>query len=132
MFDLTRVSCLSFDFIDLVLNHEDYFALRKLYTVKDLFNAGVHLGHAMGTLDDRMRPFIFGKRFNQLIIDLDQTAEFLHTALNVTAHISYRGGIILFVLRNRMNGHLVEQTAIDAGEYAHTRYRLRRTSTVFF
>lgn len=69
-----------------------------------------------------MEPYLFGSRFDQDIIDLDQTMEHLQTALNFTAHVAYRGGIILFISRRRQFSHLVESTARDCGEYAHTRY----------
>ena len=69
-----------------------------------------------------MEPYLFGSRLEQDIIDLDKTVEHLQAALNFTAHIAYRGGIILFVSRRRQFGHLVESTARDCGEYAHTRY----------
>lgn len=69
-----------------------------------------------------MEPYIFGNRLGQDIIDLDQTALNLQLALNVTAHVAYRKGIILFVSRNRQFSHLIETTAQACGEYAHTRY----------
>jgi len=46
-----------------------------------------------------MRPFIYGTRFNICIFDLDETALLLRQALNFLAHLSYNGGIILFVAR---------------------------------
>lgn len=69
-----------------------------------------------------MEPYLYGCRLDHDIIDLDQTVEHLQQALNFTAHIAYRGGIILFVSRRRQFSHLVETTAKDCGEYAHTRY----------
>lgn len=69
-----------------------------------------------------MEPYLFGSRLDVDIIDLEQTAEHLQRALNFTAHVAYRGGIILFVSRRRQFGHLVETTAKECGEYAHTRY----------
>lgn len=69
-----------------------------------------------------MEPYIFGSRLDQDIIDLEQTASHLQLALNFTAHVAYRKGIILFVSRNRQFTHLIENTARDCGEYAHTRY----------
>ncbi|KAF6125845.1 mitochondrial ribosomal protein S2 [Phyllostomus discolor] len=69
-----------------------------------------------------MEPYIFGSRLGQDIIDLEQTAAHLQLALNFTAHVAYRKGIILFVGRNRQFSHLIENTARDCGEYAHTRY----------
>nr|XP_027235692.1 28S ribosomal protein S2, mitochondrial-like isoform X3 [Penaeus vannamei] len=105
-----------------ILKYPDYFKVASLFTVEDLFKARVHLGHKEGSLDPCMHPFIFGSRLGHLIIDLDQTSQHLREALNFTAHIAYRGGIILFVCRNPQFQHLVENTAKDCGEYAHTRF----------
>lgn len=103
----------------------DFFQVHNLFTVTDLFNARVHYGHKEGTLDVRMTPYLFGKRLNHLIFDLDKTALYLRKALNFAAHIAYRDGVILFVCRNPEFSYLVEQTAMDCNEYAHTR-RWRR------
>ena len=69
-----------------------------------------------------MKPYIFGNRLGVDIIDLDQTTELLHEALNFTAHIAYLQGVILFFTRQQRTLLLVEQTAKDCGEYAHCRY----------
>jgi len=103
------------------LKNPDYFQVHNLFTVKDLFEARVHLGHKKGGRNSKMNDFIFGTRFNVDIIDLDQTAFHLRQALNFTAHIAYRQGIILFITRSPSTMHLVEKTAIDCGEYAHCR-----------
>ncbi|XP_029921910.1 small ribosomal subunit protein uS2m isoform X2 [Myripristis murdjan] len=104
------------------LETPDYFRLSELFSLKELFDARVHLGHKKGCRHRLMEPYLFGCRLDQDIIDLDQTMEHLQAALNFTAHVAYRGGIILFVSRRRQFGHLVESTAQDCGEYAHTRY----------
>ncbi|XP_034193379.1 mitochondrial ribosomal protein S2 [Osmia lignaria lignaria] len=103
------------------LDHSDFFRVHNMFTVQDLFNARVHFGHKEGSLDDRMKPFIFGSRLGHLIIDLDQTAELLRQALNIAAHIAFRGGIILFIAKNPQIAYLVERTAKECKEYAHTR-----------
>lgn len=104
------------------LQHPDYFNVANLFTVRDLFEARVHFGHKVGSLDDNMRPYIFGSRLDYLIFDLEQTAESLRRALNVTAHIAFQGGIILFFCRNALNSHNVEKAAMDCGEFSNTRY----------
>lgn len=104
------------------MNHPDYFNVHNLFTVKDLFDARVHYGHKVGSLDERMLPYLYGSRLGHTIFDLDKTAEYLRTALNVTAHIAYREGVIVFFLRNAQNSHIVEKTALECGEYAHTRF----------
>ncbi|XP_034457904.1 28S ribosomal protein S2, mitochondrial [Hippoglossus hippoglossus] len=108
--------------LSLPLDKPDFFRVAELFSVKDLFDARVHLGHKQGCRHRLMEPYLYGCRLDQDIIDLDQTVEHLQQALNFTAHVAYRGGVILFVSRRRQFGHLVESTAQDCGEYAHTRY----------
>ncbi|XP_044269308.1 28S ribosomal protein S2, mitochondrial [Tribolium madens] len=105
-----------------VLNHPDYFHVHDLFTVGDLFNARVHYGHKEGSLNERMLPYIYGSRLGHIIFDLDKTADYLRRALNFTAHVAYRDGIILFLSRGAQNSHLVEKTARECGEFAHTRF----------
>lgn len=69
-----------------------------------------------------MEPYLFGTRLDMDIIDLEQTTSHLQQALNFTAHVVYRGGIVLFVSRRRQFMHLIESTAQQCGEYAHARY----------
>ncbi|XP_014673169.1 PREDICTED: 28S ribosomal protein S2, mitochondrial-like [Priapulus caudatus] len=104
------------------LEHHDFFGVGDTFTTHDLFDARVHLGHALGSLDARMRQFVFGQRLGQLIIDLEQTAPLLRDALNFTAHIAYRRGIVLFVSRQPQTAAIVEKAAQECGEYAHCRY----------
>uniref|UniRef100_A0A452RKD8 Small ribosomal subunit protein uS2m n=1 Tax=Ursus americanus TaxID=9643 RepID=A0A452RKD8_URSAM len=105
------------------LKHSDFFNVKELFSVRSLFDARVHLGHKAGCRHRFMEPYIFGSRLGQDIIDLEQTtAAHLQLALNFMAHVAYRGGIILFVGRSRQFSHLIETTARNCGEYAHTRY----------
>ncbi|XP_061867605.1 small ribosomal subunit protein uS2m [Colius striatus] len=104
------------------LSHPDFFNVKELFSLKDLFNARVHLGHKKGCRHRFMEPYIFGCRLEQDIIDLEQTMQHLQLALNFTAHVAYRKGIILFVSRKRQFSHLIESTARECGEFAHTRY----------
>ncbi|XP_051906146.1 28S ribosomal protein S2, mitochondrial [Hippocampus zosterae] len=110
------------EIMKLPLEKPDFFRVSELFSVKDLFDARVHLGHKKGCRHRLMVPYLYGCRLDQDILDLDQTAEHLRLALNFTAHVAYRGGVILFVSRCRQFAHLVESTARDCGEYAHTRY----------
>lgn len=103
------------------LMHPDYFNVHNLFTVSDLFNARIHYGHKEGTLDDRMKPYIFGKRMGHIIFDLDKTAVHLRKALNFAAHTAYRDGLILFIARNPQCTNLIENAAKECGEFAHAR-----------
>ena len=103
------------------LESRDFFEVSKLFTVKDLFDARVHLGHTVRSLTPQMKPFIFGTRFDTCIFNLDETALLLRQALNFIAHIAHRGGIIVFISRQPQISHMVERTAIECGEYAQCR-----------
>ncbi|TRY78672.1 hypothetical protein TCAL_11595 [Tigriopus californicus] len=99
----------------------DFFGVGELFTLRDLFQSRVHLGHVHRALNPSMAPFVYGHRFDTSIIDLNQTRHLLHRALNFLAHMSARGGIVLFVGRQPHLTHMIEKTAIEAGEYAHCR-----------
>jgi len=104
------------------LKHHDFFSVRNLTNVEELFDAGVHLGHKQGLRHDHMRPFILGSRLGVDIIDLEQTMLLLGDALNFMAHIAYRQGIVMFVSRHRQMIPAVERMAQECGEYAHCRH----------
>lgn len=100
---------------------KDLFGLNNSFSIEELMAARVHLGHKIQLLNPHMRPYIFGQRLSVSIIDLEATARMLRTALNVTAEIAYRGGIILFIHKPGQCGHIVEQAAQDCGEFAYCR-----------
>ncbi|KAL0276401.1 UNVERIFIED_CONTAM: hypothetical protein PYX00_003988 [Menopon gallinae] len=104
-----------------MLKHEDYFKVHDTFTVKEMFLANVHLGHKDVSLNDNMKPFIFGSRSGHVIFDLDITAYHLRKALNFCAHIAYRDGIILFISQNKRSTLMVERTAKECKEFAYTR-----------
>lgn len=45
--------------------------------MKELFDSRVHLGHHEGTCEPLTRPYIYGQRATQHIIDLNQTVDCL-------------------------------------------------------
>ncbi|XP_033729478.1 28S ribosomal protein S2, mitochondrial-like [Pecten maximus] len=104
------------------LKHDDYFQVKGLVKVEELFDAGVHFGHKSGVRNEYMLPYIYGNRVGVDILDLGKTVENMKIALNFLAHIAYRGGVILFITKNALSMPLVEKTAEEAGEYSHCRY----------
>lgn len=103
------------------MEHPDFFRVAELFTLKDLFYARVHLGHNKGVRNPLMMPYIFGTRLQTDIIDLEQTVPLLQQALNFTAHVAFRGGIIMFVSRHQQLMPHIEATAEECGEYSHCR-----------
>ncbi|KAJ7395932.1 28S ribosomal protein S2, mitochondrial [Pitangus sulphuratus] len=116
------------------LRHPDFFNVKELFTLKDLFDARVHLGHKKGCrhrADYRDTPNVGTKAGETHSPPGPAGTDTGHEgslqrapllALNFTAHVAYRKGIILFISRKRQFCHLVERTAQACGEFAHTRY----------
>ncbi len=103
------------------LHHPDFFGVRDLVRLTDLFDARVHLGHKASLRNEYMTPYIFGNRLGIDIIDLEQTVSHMQYALNFVAHIAFQSGVILFVTRHAQTVTLVESMAERCGEYAHCR-----------
>jgi len=102
-------------------DYDDYFNVKSLVNLKELFDARVHLGHHEGCFNPLNRPFIYGLRASQHIIDLNQTVECLQCALNVLSHIVYKNGIVCFVSTNPRYDYLIQKTARSCGVYFITR-----------
>jgi len=103
------------------LEHHDYFQIRNLPTIEDLYKSRVHFGHQIGSRHEHMKPYIYGQRMETDIIDLNQTLTHMQNALNFLAHMSYRRAVILFIMQSSIFGHDVEKAAHECGEYSHTR-----------
>ena len=66
-------------------------------TIKQLLEAGVHLGHKTFRWNPKMNKFIFGSKNSIHIIDLVQTLEMTKSALVEIHKCISAGGKILFV-----------------------------------
>uniref|UniRef100_A0A0N4ZQY3 Small ribosomal subunit protein uS2m n=1 Tax=Parastrongyloides trichosuri TaxID=131310 RepID=A0A0N4ZQY3_PARTI len=108
-------------YIDPMLNDEDYFKMNELVTINELFYRRVHFGHKVGTLSENMKWSLYGERQGVCIFDLRITQKYLIKALNFLSHLSYRGGMILFVTSDKTNMFYIEKVAEEVGQYAHTR-----------
>uniref|UniRef100_A0A914Y2K6 Mitochondrial ribosomal protein S2 n=1 Tax=Panagrolaimus superbus TaxID=310955 RepID=A0A914Y2K6_9BILA len=108
-------------YLDNILQEEDYFKMSKAVSITEMFDARVHYGHRIGTINDNMKWSLYGERLGICIFDLDITKKYLIKALNFLAHVSYRGGMVLFVSSDRANMLLIEKMAAEMGQYSHTR-----------
>ncbi|WKY12831.1 hypothetical protein Q1695_003993 [Nippostrongylus brasiliensis] len=109
------------DYISGDLLVEDKFKLDSLVSVSDMFNARLHLGHKIGTLNNNMKWALYGERLDVCVFDLNIARTHLIRALNFIAHVSMRGGMILFITTNRETMFAVERTAEECGQYSHVR-----------
>ena len=87
------------------------------FTMRQLLEAGVHFGHHTRRWNPKMEPYIFGKRNNIHIINLEKTVPMLHEALEAVQSIAKNGGKFLFVGTKRSASDLIAQAATNCGQY---------------
>lgn len=86
-------------------------------TIKDLLEAGVHLGHKTFRWNPKMKPFIFGEKNSVHIIDLSQTLELLNKALLELHRCTSSNGKILFVSTKKQASELVANVAKETNNF---------------
>ena len=87
------------------------------FTMRQLLEAGVHFGHHTRRWNPKMEPYIFGKRNNIHIINLEKTVPMLYEALEAIQTIAKNGGTFLFVGTKRSASELVAKAAVNCGQY---------------
>ena len=83
---------------------------------------GVHFGHHARRWNPKMAPYIYGKKDNIHIIDLQQTYPMLYTALSAAREIAANGGKVLFVGTKRQAQDIIKENAERCGQY-YVNYR---------
>ena len=86
-------------------------------TVKQLLEAGVHLGHKTFRWNPKMSKFIFGSKNSIHIIDLVQTLELANAALNEIHKCISSGGKILFVSTKKQAAETIANLAKDTSQF---------------
>lgn len=84
-------------------------------TLRQLMAAGLHLGHASDNWNAEMLPYIYGKRHNIYIINLEHTLVALRRAIQVVRQVAVRKGYILFVGTKPA----IQKIAVDAARRCH-------------
>lgn len=80
-------------------------------SMRDLFEAGAHFGHRTRFWNPKMAPYIYGKRGDIHIINLEQTVPMLDDALNFLGTIVANGGRVMFVGTKRSASEAIERAA---------------------
>ena len=86
-------------------------------TIKQLLEAGVHLGHKTFRWNPKMNKYIFGSKSSIHIIDLVQTLEMLNAALPKIHECISSGGKILFVSTKKQAAETIANLAKDTSQY---------------
>ncbi len=90
--------------------------------IKQLLEAGVHLGHKTLRWNPKMKKYIFGEKNSIHIIDLTQTVEFIKNALIQVHKIIASGGKILVVSTKKQASEQIRELAQDTNQY-YVNYR---------
>ena len=85
--------------------------------IKQLLEAGVHLGHKTLRWNPKMNKYIFGEKNSIHIIDLTQTVEFLKNALVQVHKVVASGGKLLIVSTKKQASEQVSELAKETDQY---------------
>ena len=86
-------------------------------SIKQLLEAGVHLGHKTLRWNPRMKQFIYGEKNSIHIIDLTQTVVLIKTAMKEVHKCISSGGKILIVSTKKQAAETILKLAKDTDQY---------------
>ena len=90
--------------------------------IKQLLEAGVHLGHKTLRWNPRMKKYIFGEKNSIHIIDLTQTVDFIKSALVQVHKTISSGGKLLVVSTKKQASEQIKDLAKETGQF-YVNYR---------
>ena len=85
--------------------------------IKQLLEAGVHLGHKTLRWNPKMKKYIFGKRDSIHIIDLTQTLQLTNIALEKVYNTISNNGKILFISTKKQASEAIAELAKETDQY---------------
>jgi small subunit ribosomal protein S2 len=99
--------------------------------LRDLLDAGVHLGHRTKRWNPKMRRYIYGARNGVHILDLRKTLKLFNQALETVSQQVAKGGQVLFVGTKRQAMDVIREEAERCGMHSVTNRWLGGTLTNF-
>lgn len=95
----------------------------KTPTLEELLKAGLHFGHRASRWHPKMKPYIFTKRDNIHIIDLEKTQKLLDEALGAISKLAKESKTILFVgTKDHVKEHIKGLAKETGMPYAHEKW----------
>ncbi len=85
--------------------------------IKELLEAGVHLGHQRKKWNPKMQPYIYGDKEGSCIINLVKTAELLEKACAFLKEAASQKKNIVFVGTKRHISEIVKDEAVRCGAF---------------
>ncbi len=87
------------------------------FKLRDLLEAGMHLGHRTNKWNPGMDKYIYGSQDNIHIIDLRKTVTLLNDALEFINNLTKSDGSILFVGTKSQAGDIVKKYATECNQF---------------
>ena len=85
--------------------------------LRDLLEAGMHLGHKTNKWNPSMDKYIYGAQDDIHIIDLRKTFTLLNNALSFIENIVKNNGLILFIGTKSQASDIVKKYAIECNQF---------------
>ena len=86
-------------------------------SAKTLLDAGCHFGHRISRWNPKMRKYIYGKRNNLHIIDLNKSCAQMQDAYQALKNIVSKGGKVLFVGTKAYAQKAIQEEAVRSGSF---------------
>ena len=80
-------------------------------TPRELFDAGVHIGHQRKRLNPKTKPYIYGQVGGVTIIDLEKTCEQIERSCDIMQEIAARGDDIWFIGTKKQAQDIIREGA---------------------
>ena len=87
------------------------------FTIRQLLEAGVHFGHKTMRRNPKMAKYVYTSRNGLSIVDLNKTANLLHSSLKTVKEVAKNNGRILFVATKKQATEAVAEAAKRCGQY---------------
>lgn len=87
------------------------------FSIRQLIEAGFHFGHKTMRRNPKMAKYIHTSRNGVSIIDLNKTAQMLHSSLKIVKEIAKNNGRILFIATKKQAIEPVADAAKRSGQY---------------
>jgi len=91
-------------------------SFKKVISVQDLLDAGLHFGHQTKRWNPKMKRYIHGAKNGIYIIDLNKTLSHLELAKTFLNEIVLRGEKVLFVGTKKQAREIIKTTASDLNQ----------------
>ena len=87
------------------------------FKLRDLLEAGMHLGHKTNKWNPSMDQYIYGSQDDIHIIDLRKTVSLINNALSFIENISKTNGLILFIGTKSQASDIVKKYAVECKQF---------------